>query len=178
AKHLALYAKTEGPDLSDTLSKLSILIQITADLERTYANSLGESRDLFKEVRVAEDENYSIRKRKLDLEQKLFLEKSHLTSISSLSLNKSGPGPGAGLGLELHPEIRTLRQETMIVQNELEDLKRKKLKKATIQQLDALERMGKELIVVAHYGREIMDQLDDTPTPAGTYAEDRYAKYD
>ena len=78
----------------------------------------------------------------------------------------------------MHPEMKLLRQETRQVENELEDLKRKRIKRATAQQLDALEKLGKELIVVAHYGREIMTQLDDTPTPAGSHADEHYGAYD
>lgn len=66
----------------------------------------------------------------------------------------------------------------MTAENDLEDLKRKKIKRATAQQLDALEKLGKEMIVIAYYGREIMNQVDDTPTEAGQYAEDRYGQYD
>ncbi|KAG0198673.1 hypothetical protein BGX28_007896 [Mortierella sp. GBA30] len=177
AKHLAIYAKTEGPDISDTLSKLSLLIQKAADLERDYATSLAQSREFFKEIRVAEDENYSVRKRKLDLEQKLSIDKSHHYHIYQSS-SPSSSTASLPRGPELHPEMKLLRQETTQVENELEDLKRKRIKKATSQQLDALEKLGKELIVVAHYGREIMDQLDDAPTPAGTHADDHYGSYD
>lgn len=74
--------------------------------------------------------------------------------------------------------MKLLRKETMTAENDLEDLKRKKIKRATAQQLDALEKLGKEMIVIAYYGREIMDQVDDTPTEAGQYAEDRYGQYD
>ncbi|KAG0021050.1 hypothetical protein BGZ80_003130 [Entomortierella chlamydospora] len=169
AKHLAIYAKTEGPDIADTLSKLGILIQKAADLERDYADSLAQSRELFKEVRHAEDENYSVRKRKLDLEQKLSLERT--------STSTSGR-PGSVYGPEVHPEMQLLRKETMTVENDLEDLKRKKIKTAAIQQLSALEKLGKEMVVIAHYGRLVMGQLDDTPTPAGTHADDRFATYD
>ncbi|KAF9136151.1 hypothetical protein BGW39_005533 [Mortierella sp. 14UC] len=185
AKHLAIYAKTEGPDLADTLSKLSLLIRKAADLERVYADSLAQSRELFKEVRAAEDNNYSVRKRKMDLESKLATSgsSSTLTAIvsttgTSTALVKAGGTTPPPPGPELHPEMNLLRKETMTVENELEDLKRKKIKRATAQQLDALEKWGKEMIVVAHYGREIMDQLDDTPTEAGQYADDRYGKYD
>ncbi|KAF9278083.1 hypothetical protein BGZ68_008802 [Mortierella alpina] len=174
AKHLAIYAKTEGPDISDTLSKLGLLIQKAADLERDYSTSLGQSRELFKEIRVAEDENYSVRKRKLDLEQKLSLDKSHVYQ----SIAASTSSTSVLRGPEMHPEMKLLRQETMQVENELEDLKRKRIKKATAQQLDALEKLGKELIVVAHYGREIMTQLDDSPTPAGSHADEHYGAYD
>ncbi|KAF9098344.1 hypothetical protein BGX23_006398 [Mortierella sp. AD031] len=184
AKHLAIYAKTEGPDLADTLSKLSVLIRKAADLERDYADSLGQSRELFKEVRVAEDNNYSIRKRKLDLEHKLASTSSSSTSSAVVSITgattalvsqsrSTSPGPQ-----ELHPEMRLLRKETMTTENELEDMKRKNIKRATAQQLDALEKLGKELIVIAYYGREIMDQVDDTPTEAGQHADDRYGQYD
>lgn len=79
---------------------------------------------------------------------------------------------------ELHKEMKLLRQETITVENDLEDMKRKKLKKATSQQLDALEKMGKELIVIAAYGKKIMSHLDDSPTPAGTHADERYNQYD
>ncbi|KAF9558937.1 hypothetical protein EC968_006779 [Mortierella alpina] len=174
AKHLAIYAKTEGPDISDTLSKLSLLIQKAADLERDYSASLGQSRELFKEIRVAEDENYSVRKRKLDLEQKLSVDKSHVYQSKSPSNSSTSVLRGS----EMHPEMKLLRQETMQVENELEDLKRKRIKKATAQQLDALEKLGKELIVVAHYGREIMTQLDDSPTPAGSHADEHFGAYD
>ncbi|KAF9960668.1 hypothetical protein BGZ70_008523, partial [Mortierella alpina] len=174
AKHLAIYAKTEGPDISDTLSKLALLIQKAADLERDYSSSLGQSRELFKEIRVAEDENYSVRKRKLDLEQKLSLDKSHVYQ----SLSPSSSSTSVLRGPEMHPEMKLLRQETRQVENELEDLKRKRIKRATPQQLDALEKLGKELIVVAHYGREIMTQLDDSPTPAGSHADEHYGAYD
>ncbi|KAF9983745.1 hypothetical protein BGZ75_004777 [Mortierella antarctica] len=174
AKHLAIYAKTEGPDISDTLSKLGLLIQKAADLERDYSASLGQSRELFKEIRVAEDENYSVRKRKLDLEQKLSLDKSHVYQ----SISPSTSSTSVLRGPEMHPEMKLLRQETMQVENELEDLKRKRIKKATAQQLDALEKLGKELIVVAHYGREIMTQLDDSPTPAGSHADEHFGAYD
>ncbi|KAF9432983.1 hypothetical protein BGZ76_010035, partial [Entomortierella beljakovae] len=178
AKHLGIYAKTEGPDIADTLTKLSILIQRSSDLERDYSNSLAQSRELFKEIRVAEDDNYSVRKRRLDLEQKLALEKtSHhqsTTSLTSTSSNKTMSIHGP----ELHPEIQLLRRETITVENELEDLKRKKIKTATKQQLDALEKLGKELIVIAHYGHQVMSQLDDSPTPAGVYADDRFAGYE
>lgn len=184
AKHLSIYAKTEGPDLADTLSKLSLIIRKAADLERAYADSLGQSRELFKEIRVAEDNNYSIRKRKLDLEHRLGSSGGSPSTTSTAIVNsgtstalvkKSGttsPGP------ELHPEMKLLRKETMMAENDLEDLKRKKIKRATAQQLDALEKLGKEMIVIAYYGREIMDQVDDTPTEAGQYAEDRYGQYD
>ncbi|KAF9920879.1 hypothetical protein FBU30_009176 [Linnemannia zychae] len=174
AKHLSIYAKTEGPDLADTLSKLSVLIRKAADLERDYADSLAQSREYFKEIRVAEDNNYSIRKRKLDLEHRLGTTSStSSSSVTSTALVKtSSPGP------ELHPEMKLLRKETMNAENDLEDLKRKKIKKATAQQLDALEKLGKEMIVIAYYGREIMDLVDDTPTEAGQYAEDRYKQYD
>ncbi|KAF9289536.1 hypothetical protein BGZ88_007714 [Linnemannia elongata] len=184
AKHLSIYAKTEGPDLADTLSKLSLLIRKAADLERAYADSLGQSRELFKEIRVAEDNNYSIRKRKLDLEHRLGSSGGSSSATSTAIVNsgtstalvkKSGttsPGP------ELHPDMKLLRKETMTAENDLEDLKRKKIKRATAQQLDALEKLGKEMIVIAYYGREIMDQVDDTPTEAGQYAEDRYGQYD
>ncbi|KAF8927621.1 Eisosome component PIL1-domain-containing protein [Dissophora ornata] len=176
AKHLAIYAKTEGPDISDTLSKLSILIQKAADLERVYADSLAQSRELFKEIRLAEDANFSTRKRKLDLEQKFAVDKTSWSySTSSLVSNKPGSIHGPQ---ELHPELTLLRQETMTVENELEDLKRKRIKKAAYQQLDALEKLGKEMLVVAHYGRQIITQIDDSPTPAGTHADDRYAIYD
>lgn len=74
--------------------------------------------------------------------------------------------------------MKLLRQETITVENDLEDMKRKKLKKATFQQLDALEKMGKELIVIAAYGKKIMSHLDDSPTPAGTHADERYNQYD
>ncbi|KAF8918263.1 hypothetical protein BGZ52_012936, partial [Haplosporangium bisporale] len=74
--------------------------------------------------------------------------------------------------------MKLLRQETITVENDLEDMKRKKLKKATSQQLDALEKMGKELIVIAAYGKKIMSHLDDSPTPAGTHADERYNQYD
>ncbi|KAF9908193.1 hypothetical protein EC991_010119 [Linnemannia zychae] len=184
AKHLAIYSKTEGPDLADTLSKLSLLIRKAADLERAYADSLAQSRELFKEVRAAEDNNYSVRKRKLDLESKLGTSGSSSTSIASATgtstalVKKAGGTTPPPPGPELHPEMKLLRKETMAVENELEDLKRKKIKRATAQQLDALEKWGKEMIVIAHYGREIMDQLDDTPTEAGQYADDRYGKYD
>ncbi|KAG9067371.1 hypothetical protein KI688_012154 [Linnemannia hyalina] len=184
AKHLSIYAKTEGPDLADTLSKLSLLIRKAADLERAYADSLGQSRELFKEIRVAEDNNYSIRKRKLDLEHRLGSSGVSSSAISTTTVNsgastasfkKSGTTPP---GPELHPEMKLLRKETMTAENDLEDLKRKKIKMATAQQLDALEKLGKEMIVIAYYGREIMDQVDDTPTEAGQYAEDRYGHYD
>ncbi|KAK3842225.1 MAG: hypothetical protein J3R72DRAFT_139561 [Linnemannia gamsii] len=189
AKHLAIYAKTEGPDLSDTLSKLSLLIRKAADLERAYGDSLAQSRELFKEVRAAEDNNYSIRKRKLDLESKLAISGggSSLSSTSaaivssgaSTALVKKAGGSTTSLpGPELHPEMTLLRKETMTVENDLEDLKRKRIKRATAQQLDALEKWGKEMIVIAHYGREIMNQVDDTPTEAGQYADDRYGTYD
>ncbi|KAF8937992.1 hypothetical protein BGZ47_008774 [Haplosporangium gracile] len=186
AKHLSIYAKTEGPDLADTLSKLSLLIRKAADLERAYADSLGHSRELFKEIRVAEDNNYSIRKRKLDLEHRLGsssgVGSSSTTSVaivnsgtSTAFVKKSGTiSPGA----ELHPEMKLLRKETMTAENDLEDLKRKKIKRATAQQLDALEKLGKEMIVIAYYGREIMDQVNDTPTEVGQYAGDRYGQYD
>ncbi|KAG0319545.1 hypothetical protein BGZ97_001936 [Linnemannia gamsii] len=187
AKHLSIYAKTEGPDLADTLSKLSLLIRKAADLERAYADSLGQSRELFKEIRVAEDNNYSVRKRKLDLEHRLGSSSGGSSSATSAAIINSGtstalvkksgttsPAPGP----ELHPEMKLLRKETMTVENDLEDLKRKKIKNATAQQLDALEKLGKEMIVIAHYGREIMDQVDDTPTEAGQYADDRYRQYD
>ncbi|KAF9578448.1 hypothetical protein BGW38_005738, partial [Lunasporangiospora selenospora] len=39
-------------------------------------------------------------------------------------------------------------------------------------------RMGKELLVIAHYGRDIMTLLDDTPTPAGTFADERFSTYE
>ncbi|KAG0025246.1 hypothetical protein BGZ81_007311, partial [Podila clonocystis] len=184
AKHLSLYAKTEGPDINDTLSKLSILIQKAADLERAYANSLGQSRELFKEIRVAEDENYSVRKRKLDLEQKIIATTgpSSIPSSNSTSSLASSLLPDdktiAKRAPELHKEMKLLRQETITVENDLEDMKRKKLKKATFQQLDALEKMGKELIVIAAYGKKIMSHLDDSPTPAGTHADERYNQYD
>ncbi|KAF9368042.1 hypothetical protein CPB97_005013, partial [Podila verticillata] len=184
AKHLSLYAKTEGPDISDTLSKLSILIQKAADLEREYANSLGQSREIFKEIRVAEDENYSVRKRKLDLEQKIIATTgpSSIPSSNSTSSLASSLLPDdktiAKRAPELHKEMKLLRQETITVENDLEDMKRKKLKKATSQQLDALEKMGKELIVIAAYGKKIMSHLDDSPTPAGTHADERYHQYD
>ncbi|KAF9322107.1 hypothetical protein BG003_006952 [Podila horticola] len=184
AKHLSLYAKTEGPDINDTLSKLSILIQKAADLERAYANSLGQSRELFKEIRVAEDDNYSVRKRKLDLEQKIISTTgpSSIPSSNSTSSLASSLLPDdktiAKRAPELHKEMKLLRQETITVENDLEDMKRKKLKKATFQQLDALEKMGKELIVIAAYGKKIMSHLDDSPTPAGTHADERYNQYD
>ncbi|KAF9904560.1 hypothetical protein BX616_001256 [Lobosporangium transversale] len=193
AKHLAIYAKTEGPDISDTLSKLSVLILQAADLEREHGNSLAQSRELFKEIRVAEDNNYSVRKRKLDLEQKLGLDKnssqyhhtqhghastSSLVSSNTFSSSNAGGKTVSIHGPELHPEMKLLRQETMAIENELEDLKRKKIKKATQQHLDSLEKLGKEFIVIAHYGREIMSHLDDSPTPAGTHADDRFALYD
>ncbi|KAF9334172.1 hypothetical protein BG006_002630 [Podila minutissima] len=184
AKHLSLYAKTEGPDINDTLSKLSILIQKAADLERAYANSLGQSRELFKEIRVAEDENYSVRKRKLDLEQKIIATTgpSSIPSSNSTSSLASSLLPDdktiAKRAPELHKEMKLLRQETITVENDLEDMKRKKLKKATFQQLDALEKMGKELIVIAAYGKKIMSHLDDSPTPAGIHADERYNQYD
>ncbi|KAF9209635.1 hypothetical protein BGZ59_010020 [Podila verticillata] len=184
AKHLSLYAKTEGPDINDTLSKISILIQKAADLEREYANSLGRSREIFKEIRVAEDENYSVRKRKLDLEQKIIATTgpSSIPSSNSTSSLASSLLPDdktiAKRAPELHKEMKLLRQETITVENDLEDMKRKKLKKATSQQLDALEKMGKELIVIAAYGKKIMSHLDDSPTPAGTHADERYNQYD
>ncbi|KAF9114718.1 hypothetical protein BGX27_010028 [Mortierella sp. AM989] len=179
AKHLAIYAKTEGPDIADTLTKLSILIQKAADLERDYANSLAQSREIFKEIRVAEDENYSVRKRKIDLEQKLSLERtSHHPSTTSLASTSTVGKAGSVYGAEIHPEMQLLRKETMTVENELEDLKRKKIKTATTQQLNALEKLGKELIVIAHYGQHIMGHLDDSLTPAGTHADDRFAAYD
>ncbi|KAF9182200.1 hypothetical protein BGZ49_004747 [Haplosporangium sp. Z 27] len=186
AKHLAIYAKTEGPDISDTLSKLSILIQKAADLEREYADSLAQSREIFKEIRVAEDENYSVRKRKLDLEQKLSLERTshHRSSLSLASTSSSSTlitgkaGSTHGSIHDVHPEMQLLRKETMNVENELEDLKRKKIKTATVQQLDALEKLGKELIVIAHYGKNVMSHLDDSLTPAGEHADDRYAAYE
>ncbi|KAF9939399.1 hypothetical protein BGZ65_010529 [Modicella reniformis] len=193
SKHLTIYAKTEGPDITDTLSKISILIQKSANLERVYADSLAQCRELFKEVRVSEDENYAVRKRKLDLEQRLALEKvqyqqqhhhSQQGSTTSLSSDISGSGSsyintrGPELHGEIHPELKLFRQETMSIENELEDTKRKRIKKATIQQLDALEQWGKGMIVIAHYGRQIMSELDDTPTPAGTHVDDRHATYD
>ncbi|KAG0277331.1 hypothetical protein BGZ95_006117 [Linnemannia exigua] len=188
AKHLAIYAKTEGPDLSDTLSKLSLLIRKAADLERAYGDSLAQSRELFKEVRAAEDNNYSVRKRKLDLESKLATSGGGSSSSStsaaivnsgtSTALVKKAGGPTSPPGPELHPEMTLLRKETMTIENDLEDLKRKRIKRATTQQLDALEKLGKEMIVIAYYGREIMDQVDDTPTEAGQYADDRYGQYD
>jgi hypothetical protein len=163
------------------------LIRKAADLERAYADSLGQSRELFKEIRVAEDNNYSVRKRKLDLEHRLGSSSGGSSSATSAAIINSGtstalvkksgttsPAPGP----ELHPEMKLLRKETMTVENDLEDLKRKKIKNATAQQLDALEKLGKEMIVIAHYGREIMDQVDDTPTEAGQYADDRYRQYD
>ncbi|KAG0346961.1 hypothetical protein BG004_000424 [Podila humilis] len=185
AKHLSIYGKTEGPDINDTLSKLSILILKAADLERTYANSLGECRELYKEIRVAEDENYSVRKSKLDLEQKIIATTGPSTlptSNSTGSLASSSMLPDdktiAKRAPELHKEMKLLRQETIAVENELEDMKRKKIKKASIQQLDALEKMGKELIVIAAYGKKIMSLLDDSPTPAGSHADERYSQYD
>ncbi|KAK3812289.1 MAG: Eisosome component PIL1/LSP1 [Benniella sp.] len=179
AKHLAIYAKTEGPDIADTLSKLSILIQKSADVERAYSDSVGQSREYFKEIRAAEDENYSVRKRKLDLEQKLALEKAHHhSSTASVASDKASSARGPELHPELHPELKVFRQETMLVENDLEDAKRKKIKQATLEQLEALERWGKEMVVIAHYGRQVMAELDDTPTPAGIYVDDRHATYD
>lgn len=179
AKHLAIYAKTEGPDITDTLSKLSVLIHKSADLERAYADSVAQSRELFKEIRAAEDDNYSVRKRKIDLEQKIALEKMHYQpSTTSVTSDNAGSIRGPELHSGIHPEMKVLRQETMLVENELEDTKRKRIKKATYQQLEALDRWGKEMVVLAHYGRQVMDQLDDTPTPAGTHADDRHATYD
>ena len=183
AKHLAIYGKTEGPDIADTLSKLALLIQKAADLERVYADSLAQSRELFKEIRVAEDENYSVRKRKLDLEQRLSLDKTYTNSSVGKGSSSKGSSSRASsvngsISGEVHPEMKLLRQETMTVENELGDLKRKKIKKATTQQLDALEKLGKELIVIAYYGKRIVNGIDDTPTPAGTHADDRFAEYE
>lgn len=178
AKHLAIYGKTEGPDIADTLSKLALLIQKAADLERVYADSLAQSRELFKEIRVAEDDNYSIRKRKLDLEHRLSQDKTYNSSSVGKGSSSRASSINGSISGEVHPELKLLRQETMTVENELEDLKRKRIKKATTQQLDALEKLGKELIVIAYYGKRIVSGIDDTPTTAGTHADDRYAEYE
>ncbi|KAF9970320.1 hypothetical protein BGZ73_007000 [Actinomortierella ambigua] len=66
----------------------------------------------------------------------------------------------------------------MTVENELEDMKRKNLKKAAVNQFAALEELGKGLVLIAHYGKEVMTHLDATPTQAGVHADERFAAYE
>ncbi|KAG0258624.1 hypothetical protein DFQ27_004534 [Actinomortierella ambigua] len=156
AKHLAIWGSGEGADIADITAKLAMLIQRATNLERGYADRLAESRELFKEIRVAEDGNYDTRKKRLDLQEKLVVAPKE----------------------DVQQEMKLLRKETMSVENDLEDMKRKNLKKAALNQLAALEELGKGLIVIAHYGKEVMSYLDATPTQAGVHADERFAAYD
>ncbi|KAF9926266.1 hypothetical protein FBU30_004126 [Linnemannia zychae] len=142
-KHMMAWSKSQTDDLADVLLKLNLLIRKISDYEYQFGVRYQEFRERIKVLRAKDDTLCDMGRIQNDLQSKLVEKgKSGLRSLIGKETSEDSSKNGPEVDLQLV------------------DLKRKIIKAAYSEQLDAIVELGKKMQIIGEHGKDLLEHID------------------
>ncbi|KAG4304218.1 hypothetical protein PORY_002399 [Pneumocystis oryctolagi] len=137
-------------DLSD---KVAVILSEIGDLEENHASQIDDSRRVLKMIRNIENSVQPLR----DAKQKL---------IDQIVVLKH-KDPESSKLVEHEQKLVRLEAENLVAEAQLTHVSRQKLKEAYNMYFLSLQERAEKQHLLSHYGRKLLDLLDDNPVIPG-----------
>lgn len=137
-------------DLSD---KIAVILSEIGDLEENHANQIDDSRRVLKTIRNIENSVQPLR----DAKQKL------TDQIAVLKYKD----PESMKLVENEQKLVRLEAENLVAEAQLTHVSRQKLKEAYNMYFLSVQERAEKQCILSHYGRKLLDLLDDNPVIPG-----------
>ncbi|KAF9922316.1 hypothetical protein BGZ65_009691, partial [Modicella reniformis] len=156
-KHMMTWGKYQTEDLGDVLLKLNLLIRKISDYEIRFGTQYEGFREKIKYLRTKDDTLCDMGRRQTDLQTKIVeVSKSRLRSAKALLLQK---------------ELEKIQKESEPQESQLQFLKRKLIRDAYSEQLNAIIELGTKMQIIGEHGKQLLEHIDLTCT-GGEYKND------
>ncbi|KAI7825333.1 Eisosome component PIL1-domain-containing protein [Gamsiella multidivaricata] len=161
-KHMMTWSKYQTEDLGDVLLKLNLLIRKISDYEIRFGTQYEGFREKIKYLRTKDDTLCEMGRRQTDLQTKIVeASKSRLRSAKAMLLQK---------------ELEDIQKENEPQETQLQHLKRKLIKDAYTEQLNAIVELGKKMQIIGQHGLKLLDHIDLTCS-TDSYDDGRKTEY-
>ncbi|ORY82349.1 Eisosome component PIL1-domain-containing protein [Leucosporidium creatinivorum] len=158
------WGASEGPDLNDILTKLSMLFDYLSTAEKAYAEHDANYRLQFKNIRTREENLAALKKSKNELGSKIETQDRKVSKMKEE--NKDLPTALQRLA-EMRQEMIGLENSVMNEETSLGDFKRTTTREAMSLKLGALLELAEKTVVVGELGKLMVDEIPTDRTEPG-----------
>ncbi|KAK3814461.1 MAG: Eisosome component PIL1-domain-containing protein [Benniella sp.] len=147
-RHMMTWSKYQTEDLGDVLLKLNLLIRKISDYEIRFGTQYEGFREKVKYLRTKDDTLCEMGRRQTDLQTKIVeASKSRLRTAKAMLLQK---------------ELEKIQKESEPQETKLQTMKRKLIKDAYTDQLNAIIELGAKMQIIGEHGKQLLDHIDLT----------------
>ncbi|KAI8596845.1 Eisosome component PIL1-domain-containing protein [Dissophora ornata] len=149
-KHMMTWSKYQTEDLGDVLLKLNLLIRKISDYEIRFGTQYEGFREKIKYLRTKDNTLCEMGRLQTDLQTKIYeSSKSKLRSAKALLLQK---------------ELDDIQKDSEPQETQLQYLKRRLIKEAYTEQMNAIVELGKKMQIIGEHGMLLIEHIDLTCT--------------
>jgi len=148
---------TEDDHISDISDKLGVILAEMGEVEESFASSLEDSRLTLKSIRNTEASVQPSR----DHKQKL------LDGIATMKIKD----PTSPKLVEMEQALVRAEAENLVAEAQLTNIQRHALRESYLIHFSAIYERSEKSMILADYGRKILEYLDDTPVVPGDVRE-------
>ncbi|QSL66562.1 hypothetical protein MERGE_000944 [Pneumocystis wakefieldiae] len=167
ASQLSQWGEETGDDaIGDLSDKVAVILSEIGDIEENHASQIDDSRRVLKTIRNIENSVQPLR----DAKQKL---------IDQIVILKHKDPESIKL-IEQEQKLVRLEAENLVAEAQLTHVSRQKLKEAYNMYFLSVQERAEKQCLLSHYGRKLLDLLDDNPVIPGdariAYESEKEAK--
>ncbi|KAG5519526.1 hypothetical protein PMAC_001680 [Pneumocystis sp. 'macacae'] len=150
---MATGEETGDEAIGDLSDKVAVILSEIGDIEENHASQIDDSRRVLKTIRNIENSVQPLR----DAKQKL---------ADQIAVLRHREGE-SGRVREQEQRLVRLEAENLVAEAQLTHVSRQKLKEAYNMYFQAVQERGEKQCLLSHYGRRLLELLDDSPVMPG-----------